>query len=635
MRWNFFNRATDGAQAKDPYGLFIARGLQLLKPGGCLCYIVSNTWRTLKTHKPLRKRLATQARVEHLLDLPRWIFEATVDTGILTLVNEKPAEGHQLIAADLAPLPKNDWNGLEANLEAVAAHGPDVQTLDYARYTYPQKLIEGYDNFSFFIGSPRLYELLGAAHFTRLGNIASVPQGISTGQNTHYVRRFEAGEGYREIDHSLILKTDEIARLSEDEKRVKGVDPKAHGGRYFIPFDKGSSSDSNEGWIPNYWVPTEYFIDWSEQSVKRMKTLTIADRKKQEGKEDKINEGDDKKIAAALRNPSNWFKPAITFSPTGEYSPSFRIGTSTLFQNTGSGIICESIPLERLLGILSSTWAKYIFKVFLNHSVHTQEGDIVEFRLCDMNSAEVQRIGQLVSQIIAKQKVNSRYAYHDNEQQEIDKIVYKPYDLQPEDIREVELWYCRRYPRLAAAQGITKHVLAEHADFLERARVLRSKPYRYWSSHPWLQEIGQGEGHQIEFKQQFAFADKKVLEAVASMLNADGGKVFIGVTDSNNPVGLEQFDLKQADTPNVDKFELKLRNTLGTRLGLSPLPPFITIDVEPVAGVTLARIEIKPHPEPVYIDRSTLVVRAGNQKNTLTGPDATKWIQQRGQASTL
>jgi hypothetical protein len=36
-----------------------------------------------------------------------------------------------------------------------------------------------------------------------------------------------------------------------------------------------------------------------------------------------------------------------------------------------------------------------------------------------------------------------------NEQVEIDKLVYELYNLNEEDIQEVENWYFRRYPKLA------------------------------------------------------------------------------------------------------------------------------------------------------------------------------------------
>jgi hypothetical protein len=62
---------------------------------------------------------------------------------------------------------------------------------------------------------------------------------------------------------------------------------------------------------------------------------------------------------------------------------------------------------------------------------------------------ENEKIINLVSQIIEKQKQNPRYDYMSNEQKEIDKLVYEMYGLNVEDIREVETWYARRYPKLS------------------------------------------------------------------------------------------------------------------------------------------------------------------------------------------
>ena len=36
-----------------------------------------------------------------------------------------------------------------------------------------------------------------------------------------------------------------------------------------------------------------------------------------------------------------------------------------------------------------------------------------------------------------------------NEQVEIDRLVYQMYNLDEEDVKEVEDWFFRRYPRLA------------------------------------------------------------------------------------------------------------------------------------------------------------------------------------------
>src|SRR5207245_10300609 len=96
-------------QSKDTYGLFIARALQLIREGGQFCFIVSDTWRTIRTHRPLRKRLITTATVHHVLDLPAWIFNATVNTCILTLTKSAAPAYHQLIAGDLRRINSGDW----------------------------------------------------------------------------------------------------------------------------------------------------------------------------------------------------------------------------------------------------------------------------------------------------------------------------------------------------------------------------------------------------------------------------------------------------------------------------------------------------------------------------------------------
>lgn len=57
-----------------------------------------------------------------------------------------------------------------------------------------------------------------------------------------------------------------------------------------------------------------------------------------------------------------------------------------------------------------------------------------------------------VSSIRQEQRKVPRYDYASNEQIEIDRLVYEAYGLNEDDIREVENWYARRYPALAAAQ---------------------------------------------------------------------------------------------------------------------------------------------------------------------------------------
>ena len=460
VRDSYFDRRTEGAQSKDTYGLFIARGLQLLATGGQLCYIVSDTWRTLKSHKPLRKRLFEQTTVKHVLDLPGWIFDAMVNTCILTLTKQPAPDAHQLIAGDLRNIASNDWESLTKNLLAVAEHGIDVQTTEHARYTYPQKLIGSYDNYSFFIGLPRLYELMSDKRFTKLGGVAEVRVGLQTGDNQYYLRkRAGASGGYQLLDESKLLEADQYQRLSQDEKE-NGVDPQEYGGRHFIPYDKGGRSDAEGGWLPNYYVPTEYFIDWSREAVRRLKTATVADVKRARGDSD-IRAADATTRAAVIRNPEYYFKEGLTFSDSGIYSPTFRRNAGSAFDQKGSVIIpTDDGVRDTLLGLVCSRWARYVYKTFVNHTVSSHVDSIKEFP-CAVGESANAELASLVSQIVETQKTDPRYPYHLHEQKEIDRLVYELYGLNEEDIREVELWYCRRYPRLAEAQGLLTEALDE------------------------------------------------------------------------------------------------------------------------------------------------------------------------------
>ena len=462
----YFDRKTEGAQSKDTYGLFIARGLQLLKPGGKLSYIVSDTWRTIKSHRPLRKRILAETKIDHIIDLPSWIFKATVNTCIFTAAKELTDDAHHLITADLHNLKDKDWNNLALNLNAVADQSVDLQPLHYARYTYPQSLISSYDNLSFFIASPTLYKLLSDKKFNRLGSFTDVKVGLQTGDNEYYLRkRLGARGSYQILDESKLLTDREIDQISDDEK-LNGVDPAKHEGRHFIPYDKGGESDAGEGWLPNYYVPTQYFIDWSKSAVHHLRTATRADIRHRKGQENKIKPADYTEVAAVIRNPQYYFREGLTFSDVGVYSPTFRLNSKSTFDVKGSSIFSSEISANVLIGLLSSILGRYILKTFINHTISTQVDDIKEFFITKIDKDVKNGIEQLVFSIILKQRDNPHYQYHLYEQKEINVLIYQIYGLSEEDIREVELWYCRRYSRLAEAQGMIDEVKQKYGDYL-------------------------------------------------------------------------------------------------------------------------------------------------------------------------
>jgi len=100
------------------------------------------------------------------------------------------------------------------------------------------------------------------------------------------------------------------------------------------------------------------------------------------------------------------------------------------------------------------------------HTVDTQVG-VFDDSVFVFNSKQEIDLEDKIEDVIKKQKSNPRYDYASNEQLEIDKLVYKAYGLNDEDVQEVEDWYARRYPKLLAAQKSNLRALGKNDDYLE------------------------------------------------------------------------------------------------------------------------------------------------------------------------
>lgn len=645
-----------GLGSKDSYGFFIKLAIDtLLTINGTLVYIVSDTWLTIKSHLELRKWILKN-QLHKVIRLHADTFGAVVNTCIFSLTRTDSAIAEsEVIAADLTSLSTRkslpEFREKLLHLEEFTGEFNER----YAVYRYPQRLINTNSNLPVFTASPKLFALMNDSicenekhiiqdneeeiaiemrkiklnnievELIRFGDIAEVNQGISTGQNEYYIKRIAMGEGYLAVNMELVLTQKEIENLDSDEK-LNGISPDKYLGKYFIPYDKGGESDTEEGWLPNYYVPGKYFIDWSKNSLKRMRTLSIARRKIQDNKKTAINKDDYKKIAAALRNQDKWFKTTINFSPTGLYSPTFRLGFGTIAQNTSSSIIVSNEFKFFTLGILCSRLARFLFKNFLNHTIHTQEGDVMDFSFPINKSLDIEDI---VNGLIEKQKKNYLYDYHSNEQKEIDRLVYKLYGLNDEDIQEVEYWWARRYPKLARfADTRLRLSVKDKQEQLAR-----------------LQEtITRGENKYCEFKSSLRLDIKKgtpekyiehsAFKNIAAFLNSEGGTLIIGVDDDKNILGLEQTDYTTfSQSGKLDEWSKHLdnliQNYLGNKVHSFLKTQHITIDGK-TDGKTVAVIEVKPSPKEVWLkngNNEEFYIRRTASATQLTGSDAVDYIK--------
>jgi len=156
--------------SSDSYGVFTALGLNILKPGGTLCYIMSDTWQTIKTHYKLRKKLFEETKAQCIISVPMKTFKATVNTGIYLFRKSTPEKEKDnfLIAADFHGLDIKNGD-LEAALDLIVDIKPDekckegytiISDKEMAIYAYRQKIITKFSNLSFFIASQKLFQLM-------------------------------------------------------------------------------------------------------------------------------------------------------------------------------------------------------------------------------------------------------------------------------------------------------------------------------------------------------------------------------------------------------------------------------------------------------------------------------------------
>ena len=431
--------------SKDIYAYFILRGLDLLKENGVLCYIVLDTWRTLKSFEPLRNRLLNY-NIIHYIDLPQWIFDATVNTNIITL--QKNKKDNEIITAKFSNSLEKNWELLNQTLKNISKQNIiETSNEKVGIYKINKEDIKNINNNRFVIGNSDLYKIFNNNNYEALGYVSDIKVGLQTGDNKFYIKKNNGVSGsYDLVNKDLILDNKQIEQLNDNEKE-DGIN-KSKSNKYFVPYDKGGDSDASEGWLPNYFVPHRYFIDWSKESVNRLKTYTVADFKKDNNLKHKIKLSDKKTTASVIRNPHYYFKNGISYSSLGIYAPTFRVGNKVLFDQKSCLIKSNKYSHKMLLGILCSKIIRFFSRSFITHTTDFQVESAKLIRLPNLNDKQKEKIITLVIEIIKKQKKNSRYDFFNNEQIIIDNIVNKGFGLSTSLINEIDTWHKRTYPKL-------------------------------------------------------------------------------------------------------------------------------------------------------------------------------------------
>lgn len=189
-----------------------------------------------------------------------------------------------------------------------------------------------------------------------------------------------------------------------------------------MPLDKAGTADVERGLLAEYWRPIEFYVDWSAQAVTAMQNHK----------------------GGVFRNPQYYFKKGISFSNTGIYAPTYRLGHGGVFDQKGSNIFCDVMDREVLLGILSSKLLRYFAKSFINHGVDAQIDDL-PIVIPDPHQANL--IKALVDHIVQAQQADLGFDYRPIARQ-IDDVINDLYALTADEREELTSWHRRHYPKL-------------------------------------------------------------------------------------------------------------------------------------------------------------------------------------------
>jgi len=452
-----------GIESKDPYGAFISRFIgdgthkrpTPLKHSGILALIVSDTFMTIKSHKPLRRQIMN-SYIHKMIRVHPDTFKATVNTAIIIIQRnvfpkDTPANkynidpNHHCLMADLTTISihenhdrflellyrtidvkaeediEKDSNKLSV-LKMQGDNWTNESSEEYAIYTYPQNLIKTNSNLPFFVASPLLFKKMFLKKRVLLkSEIDEICGGIKSYNNKKYICSIDGSDSYKKINKDLIVNRE----LSESEKQ-NGLLNSENIGKIYLKFEKGGETIKQNMCFNNYFYPTKFYFPWDKNTIKELEPKN------------------------ALRNRHRYFSSGIGVNAAGVYSPLFRISELQLFQNGYQVIFLKDITKSFiLLGILCSTLTRYNFNVFLNHTVNSNAQDVEGIPISYSNLDN--KIEIKTKKLYEKLESNPEYIFLD-EQIEIDRLVYEAYGLNKDDIQEVENWYVRRYPKLAAAQ---------------------------------------------------------------------------------------------------------------------------------------------------------------------------------------
>lgn len=351
--------------AKETYGLFLVRAMEMLKENGRLVFIVPDTFLTLHMHEGLRRKLLEEYTIESLTLFPSKFFPGVnfgyAGLSIISVTKRKALSNWRFPVYKGLQSPEN----LSVLLTEKKAEFK-VRDLHY-------KNLMSNPSLSFYLPSDAWVKKLLNQNNLTVGDICDVVTGFYSGNDAHYLKRSEnitrGAKKYGAIDKNLICDKD------------YGVSPPLNGiagKKHWVPIVKGGNK--------RFYKSSEWFMDWSEAAIHDYK---VVNKKK-----------------ARFQNSQFYFKQGIAVPMVSSSAITGSLIEFRLFDQSIVGIFPKSEQqhfLMYLLGFFNSKVCNILIRT-INASTNNSSNYIKKLPIIMPPNNELELVSTMVKSLYEKSK---------------------------------------------------------------------------------------------------------------------------------------------------------------------------------------------------------------------------------------
>ncbi len=237
--------------AKESYGLFLYRCIELLKEEGILSFIIPDTFLNLRMHKALRKHILTNTQIVELALFPSSFFPG-INFGYANL-------------AIITLRKKNDFKACINHTFSVINGFDKVEQLNNIKnsclktYSFKQEEVFNNPDHAFLIADNSNISKLINHSKLKIGDIADCVTGFYSGDDKRFLQVISP-EPKNGKNYALV----NVDSIASDYNNYPDILSGLDGNKHFLPIVKGGNT--------KYLKPECWFMNWSREAVQHYKT---------------------------------------------------------------------------------------------------------------------------------------------------------------------------------------------------------------------------------------------------------------------------------------------------------------------------------------------------------------------------